>query len=410
MVVRSWVVPLAALAGITFAGALLRQEGLTAGNSQAQPKRWPTIGVLSGDPLKGLGLQPGDFHPPRASGKVRFVGRTRYLNNARAVVTHTIDDSSEFVPQALDAMDRYDVKATAFIDTRVKEAAALWPRLQQAIDRGHEIGSHSEHHLCQWPDTEEFCKNAYNDDEITGSRNDILARTHQPYVWSWAYPCGNCAQYTFVQEKLAAAGYLVARPYPDEARDGHLLPNLQTYAANPYDALYTGVVQKKGGIARHGRTDVAELNAKFDEVYQRGGIYNFLSHPQWLDYGPDRFYEKHLAHIGKRPDVWYVPMGPLYAYPTAATRTQVRTLGPQGETARFAVYNDLDPKIYTNSVTLEFSVPAGVKAAVRAGGKTLPEKAQGLTDRWDQEYFRREGNHFYVTVKPNTIIEFRTGS
>jgi len=187
----------------------------------------------------------------------------------------------------------------------------------------------------------------------------------------------------------------------------HNVPNLQSYDFNPYNASYTQVVQKKGGIAKSGRTNVPEINAKFDEVYQQGGIYNFLSHPQWLDYGADQFYQLHLAHVGRRSDVWYVPMGPLYAYRTVLEKTVVRALESKGLTDRFAVYNDLDPKVFTNSITLEFSLPEADQVHIRAGGKPLPEKIQGLTDRWDAEYFRRAGERVWVTIHPNTILEFR---
>jgi len=168
------------------------------------------------------------------------------------------------------------------------------------------------------------------------------------------------------------------------------------------------VVQKKGGIARSGRTNVPELNAKFDEVYQRGGIYSFLSHPQWLDFGPTKFYEQHLAYIGHRSDVWYVPMGPLYAYRMVQEKTEVRDLEPKGALARFAVYNRLDPKVFLNSLTLEFrDFRAGVKTVVQSNGKPLVEKTQGATDRWDAEYYRRENQSIFIAVRPNTILEFR---
>jgi hypothetical protein len=45
------------------------------------------------------------------------------------------------------------------------------------------------------------------------------------------------------------------------------------------NAAYTQVVQKEGRVRQDERTDVAVLDAKFDEIYQRGGIYNFLSPP-----------------------------------------------------------------------------------------------------------------------------------
>ncbi|MBI1788937.1 MAG: polysaccharide deacetylase family protein [Acidobacteria bacterium] len=331
-----------------------------------------------------------------------FVRKTKYLNGARAVVTHTIDDSTRFVPDCVDAMDKYGIKATIFVSTEREPISTLWPRLERAIADGHEIGSHSRRHQCKWPDDETFCAAAYSDSEIAGSRDDILAHTRQPYVWSWCYPCGNCAGLGFVQQRLAAAGYLVARNYPDEARDGHLVPNLNDWAANPYNAAYTQVAQKKGGIALSGNTDVARLNAKFDEVYAQGGIYNLMSHPQWLDYGPDAFYERHLAHIARRADIWYVPMGPLYAYRTLRDRTEVRRLkGP----IRYAVSANLDPKTYNGSVTLVFLAPSTLRPV--ASGTPLPERSDGMTDRWTDQYYRREGKTLFVTVRPNTILEFR---
>jgi peptidoglycan/xylan/chitin deacetylase (PgdA/CDA1 family) len=362
------------------------------------------VGRLKGDPLDRLGLKPSDVLKTGNDGKTRFLQKSLYLNNARAVVTHTIDDSTKYIIDCLDVMDRYDVKATVFVSTKMEPISQLWPRLRQAMANGHEIGSHSRRHQCQWPDRRLFCFRAYTDFEITGSREDILKHTAQPYVWSWCYPCGNCAQYEFVQRKLARAGYLVARNYPGEDQDRHNLPDLQTYDSNPYNAAYTQVVQKKGGIAKSGRTNVAELDAKFDEVYQRGGIYNFLSHPQWLDFGVDQFYERHLAHIGKRSDVWYVPMGPLYAYRTVRERTEVRELEPKDGIERFAVYNDLDGKIFNGVLTLEFSVPERITPL--SHGKPILEGSPQLTDRWEHEYFRREGDRVFITIHPNTILEF----
>src|SRR5258707_11010929 len=85
---------------------------------------------------------------------VRYVGKTKYLNNARAVVAHSIDDSTKDVPRSIDAMDKYGVKATLFVSTEQDPAPEdrfftqlqvreLWPRLRQAAAEGHEIGSHS---------------------------------------------------------------------------------------------------------------------------------------------------------------------------------------------------------------------------------------------------------------------------
>lgn len=342
---------------------------------------------------------------------VRYNGKTKYLNNARAVVSHSIDDSTKYVPNAIDALDKFGIKATLFISTDEDPAPEerfltqllakdLWPRLRQAVDNGHEIGSHSQTHPCRRPETEQACTAAYTDAEVFGSRDEILKRTQQPYVWSWCYPCGTCANLESIQKEIAAAGYIVARNYPDEPHDGHIAPNLQTWDANPFNAAYTQVVQKRGGAAKSEVLDLGKLNAKFDEIYEKGGIYNFMSHPQWLDFGPDGFYEKHLAHIARKSDVWYVPMGPLYAYKTIYDQTEVKALGK----SKFAVSNKLDPKIYSGTLTLDFTAPAGVTVA--SNGKPLAERSNALTDHWNEEYFRRDKGHLYVTVLSNTTLEF----
>jgi hypothetical protein len=112
-----------------------------------------------------------------------------------------------------------------------------------------------------------------------------------------------------------------------------------------------------------------------------------------------------LAYVGKRPDVWYVPMGPLYAFRTVRERTHVRPIDGGKALARFAISHDLDRKVYSGSVTLEFAAPPDVVAS--ADSKPLPERSKQPTDRWTGEYFRREGDRLYVTVRPNTTLEFR---
>ena len=118
----------------------------------------------------------------------------------------------------------------------------------------------------------------------------------------------------------------------------------------------------------------------------------------------DGFYERHLAYIGGRKDVWYVPTGPLYAYKTLADRTEVRALDPAGKLARYDVSNDLDAKIYRGVVTLTFTAPAAVR--ISASGVRLAERSGSPTDRWDEQFVRRDGDRVYVTVRPNTVLEF----
>ena len=408
--------------GFVLTAAALAAIGLqSAGTPRAQVDGHARVGVVARDALERLGVTAADLRSARPNPALRYNGMTRFLDGARAVVTGTLDDSTDFVPRAIDALDAYGIKATIAVSTQREPISKLWSRLRQAIQTGHEIASHSRRHQCQWPDTESYCRDAYSQDEIAGSRDDILAATDQKYVWTWVYPCGHCAGWEFIHERLNRAGYLVARNYPDEARGGILVPDLQTWAADPYNAAFTQVAQKKGGIAPAGRTDVADLNAKFDEVYKgaaagaartlnrssEGGIYHFMSHPQWLDYGADKFFEQHLAHLAGKADVWYVPLGPLYAYQVARESTVVSPAGPKDGWERFAVANDLDPRIYDGSVTLHFVIPAARRVEVRAGGKPLAPRTAAVLDRWNPEHYRRDGDATLVTIRPNTVVELR---
>ena len=167
----------------------------------------------------------------------------------------------------------------------------------------------------------------------------------------------------------------------------------------------TPVVQKMGGIAQNGRTGVSEVNAKFDEVYQRGGIYNFMSHPQWLDYGPGKFYETAFGAYSRPSGYLVCAHGALYTYHTVRESTLVRALDPKQSKGRFATYNNLDPHVYMNAITLEFD--AGPATGIFPNGRAINERSLGVTDRWNEEYFRREDARIYLTVRPNRILEFR---
>jgi len=187
------------------------------------------IGVIKGDPVARLGVRRDQLREPLAHAAVQFIKKTQYLNNSRALITHTMDDSEKRVLQAVDLMDKYGIKATLFVSTQTGDIQQMWPRLRQAIDNGHEIGSHSRTHQCKWPETAAFCANAFSDSEVIGSRDDILKNTGQPYVWAWCYPCGLCAANQAVHQKLARAGYLVARNYPDVRTDAYHIDILSAH-------------------------------------------------------------------------------------------------------------------------------------------------------------------------------------
>ena len=113
-------------------------------------------------------------------------------------------------------------------------------------------------------------------------------------------------------------GYIVARNYPGEAQGLHVRPDLQTWAANPYDAPYTQVVQKAGGSRGAHRAADRRAGPQHEvrRGLQQGRHLPFPVAPAVTRLRPRRVLRKApLAHR-PAPDVWYVPMGPAYAFHT----------------------------------------------------------------------------------------------
>ena len=47
------------------------------------------------------------------------------------------------------------------------------------------------------------------------------------------------------------------------------------------------------------------------------------------------------------------------------------------------------------------------KTRVSANGRALPERGHAAVLRWTEEFVRRDADVLYVTVRPNTVLEFQ---
>ena len=121
--------------------------------------------------------------PSAQTGAVQFVGKTKYLNNARAVVAHTIDDSTKLVVDTArrDGQVRHQghvphqhrggSAASKSGFTTSCRSGCCGRGCEKAVENGHELGAHARDApvppAAIRPDQRAyraFCDANYNDD------------------------------------------------------------------------------------------------------------------------------------------------------------------------------------------------------------------------------------------------------
>ena len=242
-----------------------------------------------------------------------YLGMSKYYDGRRAAVTVTADDWADWFanmyPPLLSLFRSYGLCVTAGAIT-AGVGSNTWLTMQRELDSGYvEIAGHSRTHPTM----------PYQDyrGEVVGCIDDILSNLTMPplfrkgnqgYVYVWIAPNGRSNM--IVDSLLTQRNILVNRLYGTgdtsfsvwAPASKHFLPiNPTLEIGNP----------SWGG----GETRIEVLNATFDSVTARGGIYHFMWHPQTLSPDIQKAYlSDHLKHVSKRSDIWYVNLGHLYLY------------------------------------------------------------------------------------------------
>ena len=280
-----------------------------------------------------------------------FDGICKYYDNRSAVVTVSADDWSDWVVQdgrfpALMAIFRsYHLSVTVGIITAASSSSSnTWTILQRQLDSGDvEVASHSRTH----PPT----PYANPVGEIVGSAEEIKSSLSLPplfamgntkYVYTWIAPYGDYD--ATVDSLTGVAGYIAERLYAnlDTAAPREYVYGDSTLSLwNPdlrHFQPFMPTVELGAPSWGGGDTSLQSLNALFDTIAAKGGVYHCMWHPQVIY--PDRnmrYLRDHLEHISNRSSVWYVNLGHLYLYtliresisPTIAGATSASAV-PQG--------------------------------------------------------------------------------
>ena len=291
---------------------------------------------------------------------VTFIEIAKYYDNRKAVVTATADDwiglpdfDADFKTACKAFRDRKMWLTVGIVPryntsyTNYQEVLVNWSSIQEELDAGFiEPASHSMTHQLTPYDDYDFeigLSKQYIIDNLT--LPEFNRKGSQEYVYVWIEPYGSSD--ATVRAKLGQYKYLI-----DRDTTTNLIQSFTSWdAAN---GLYgkTGRSVKMEGTTG-GVTDVATLNSYFDTVYNNGGIYHLMFHPDKVDWTPGSYVYSHLDYISGRKDVWYVGFGHLYLYHFVQERGVVTVTSlPSSDT--LYIYNILFD-------TTEISKPVNVK-------------------------------------------------
>ncbi len=326
-----------------------------------------------------------------------FEGVCKYYDNRTAAVTVSADDWSDWVvldgrfTSLIDVFRSYNLYVTVGVITAIDfTSRGSWSRLQQQLDSGYvEVASHTRTHPAV----------PYADPvgEVVGSSTDIKSTLALPplftmggtkYVYTLIAPYGD--HDATIDSLAGEAGYLAERLYANMDTTGPRAYFYGDSTLSPWDASrqlfqpFLPTVELGAPSWGGGDTSLASLNALFDTIAAKGGVYHSMWHPQVLYADRNAGYlRSHLQYISNRSTVWYVNLGHLYLYTLlresispSITTTPFAQTAPQRFSLSQNYPNPFNPKTVisgqwtvNSDVRLEVFDILGRKVATLANGR-----------------------------------------
>jgi hypothetical protein len=249
--------------------------------------------------------------------------------NPGAVWQGMTNDASDKYQASIHATRIFNIPISIAINSRMAGGASMWDRMQDELDYldySWEPTIHTRTHPCS------IYTNGYAW-EILGCRDDILENlTNIPYgqhIFEFILPCGyqdssiestSAGEFLFLRDWTGSdhPSSTIYEPW-NTVYDYYGIGGLETKAYDP-------VFEARSPSGRYYATDVAVLNNAFDTVYNNGGIFYAMFHPD--RYSNSVIYDtrpgvdgvngsslmQHLSYVANRTDVWYVANGWMYSY------------------------------------------------------------------------------------------------
>jgi hypothetical protein len=251
-------------------------------------------------------------------------------------------DESDNYQASLHVCRGFGLPVTMAINTRMAGGEAMWRTMQEELDRRDFSWEPAVHGWTHPRDPGEYAVHGYKQ-EILGCREDILAHLRNIPYGQYVYE--HILTYGHADEGILrtdAGQFLFVRGFNwlDNPTSTDYVPwneQWRFYGVGGLNTVgYDGILERREPKGRFHAADVGELNAAFDKVHQRGGLFYALWHPDrfrnsvlydpspGLDGQRGSTLVQHLAHVSRRKDVWYVANGWLYSYRAAAQNARVQ--------------------------------------------------------------------------------------
>lgn len=293
-------------------------------------------------------------------GPVAFEGIARYYDGRKAAYTLSLDnwgcnpwahpgapwrgpadDASDNYQAALWVCRSFHLPVSIAINTRSAGGEAWWRVVQEELKPGDRTWEPAVHGQTHPKDAAAYLVRGYRE-EILGCRDDIL--NHLPNIPYGRRIYEHILTHGYQDEtifKTDAGEFLFVRGFnwldnPTSTDYALWNPTYRFYGPGGLNTKgYDRFLEQRDPKGRYYAKDVAELNAAFDKVYQAGGIFYALWHPDRFSnsvlYDPRPGIDglqgstlmPHLAYVANRKDVWYVANGWLYSYRYVAENARV---------------------------------------------------------------------------------------
>ena len=239
------------------------------------------------------------------------------------------NDASDKYQASIHATRMYNIPMSIAINSQMAGGASMWDRMQDELnysDYSWEPSIHTRTHPCG------TYTNGYVW-EILGCRNDILENLtkipYGQYVFNYILPCG---YQDSTIESTSASEFLFLRDWTGSDHPSSTIYASWNSVYNFYGIggletkAYDPVFEARSPSGRYYASDVTTLNNAFDTVYNSGGIFYAMFHPDrysnsvifdtrpGVDGVNGSSFMQHLSYVANRTDMWYVANGWMYSY------------------------------------------------------------------------------------------------